>query len=236
MRLFPKLKLSPRLGRVVYTRLLQIGYHFVDLDAESSSLEDSRFIEISFVLSGLLKKERGKVLDIGCTDSGNIAPLVLASLGWEAYGIDIREGKFEHPNFHFIRGDIRKTSFPNNFFDYAYAISTLEHIGLKGRYSVTEEDPQGDIKATEEIARIVRPGGIFLVTIPYGRGKLVKPLCRVYDKFRLQKLFSQEKTTKEIYYTLKQGCWVTVSEEVAAEIDFLRGERALALLELTLLK
>jgi ubiquinone/menaquinone biosynthesis C-methylase UbiE len=123
MKLLPKLKLSPRLAR--------IAYRFVDLDAESSSI-DGRVIEYSFVISRLAAAQKGKVLDVGCTDSGNMATLMLASLGWEVYGIDNRDWKFEHANFQFTQGDIRNTPFSDEFFDYVYAISTLEHIGLKG--------------------------------------------------------------------------------------------------------
>jgi len=233
MRLLPKLKLSPRLARMVFTRLQRMAYWFVDLDAESSSL-DSRVLEYSFVISKLAKERTGKVLDVGCADSSNIVPLILASLGWEVHGIDNREFKFQHPNFHFTQGDIRKAPLPDDFFDCVYAVSTIEHIGLRGRYSVTEADPEGDIKAVREIARVLVPGGIFLLTVPYGRGQVVKPLHRVYDKFRLLRLFSQWQSKEEIYYSLEEGYWVVVPEEVAAEKDYLRGERALALLEFTL--
>jgi SAM-dependent methyltransferase len=149
------------------------------------------------------------------------------------YGIDIREFKFKHPNFTFVLGDIRNTKFPDNFFDYVTAVSTLEHIGIRGRYGVTKEDPKGDIKTVREVARILSPHGIFLLTIPYGQGQLIKPLQRVYDKVRLTKMLCQWKIVKEVYYVLEEGYWVTVPEKVAASKDWLRGERALALLELT---
>jgi SAM-dependent methyltransferase len=232
MKLPFKIKLSPKLARRAFTTFYRIGYHFVDLDAESSSLE-SRVIEYSFVISELLKKPKGIVLDIGCTDSGNLIPLLLTSLGWEVYGIDIREFKFKHPSFTFVSEDIRDTSFPDNFFDYATAVSTLEHIGIQGRYAVTREDPEGDIKAVREVNRILSPHGVFLLTVPYGQGQLIKPLQRVYDKVRLTKMFCKWKITKEVYYVLEEGCWVTVPEKVAASKNWLRGERALALLELT---
>ncbi len=235
MKLLPKLKLGPKLARTAYTTLERIGYHFVDLDAEGSCLS-SRVIEYSYIISSLAGGQGGRVLDVGCTDGGNMVSPVLASLGWEVYGIDNRVFRFEHPNFRFTHGDIRNTSFPDNFFDYAYAVSTLEHIGLKGRYSVTEEDPEGDIKAVREIARILRPSGAFLLTIPYGRGQIIKPLQRVYDEFRLQKLFSQWKIEEEIYYILQDGCYITTSKETAGQKNHLKGERALALLKLTPLK
>ena len=237
MKLLPKLKLSPRLARTAYATLQRIGYHFVDLDFESSFL-DSRVIEYSFVISRLVGRQRGRALDVGCTDSGNMVPLILVSLGWEVYGIDIREFRFEHPSFHFTHGDIRNTSFADDFFDYVCAVSTLEHIGVRGRYSVIKEEPEpeGDIKAVSEIARIVRPGGTFLITIPYGKRQLVKPLQRVYDESSLQKLFPQWEIREETYCILKDGYYVTTSKEIAEQQDYLKGERALALLEFTPLK
>lgn len=220
---------------MAYTSLQRMAYCFVDLDAESSSL-DSRVIEYSFVLSRLVEAQRGKALEVGCTDSGNIVPAVLTSLGWAVYGIDNREFKFQHPNFHFTQGDIRKAPFPDDFFDCVYAVSTIEHIGLERRYGVTEADPEGDIKAVAEIARVLVPGGAFLLTVPYGRARLVKPLQRVYDKLRLERLLANWKVKDEIYYVPQDGYWVVVPQEVAAQKDYLKGERALAFLELLSLK
>lgn len=236
MRSFPKLKLSSRIARMAFPRLMSIAYRFFDLEAEHCS-PDARVIEHSFVISKLEGMQKGRALDIGCTDSNNILPFVLASLGWEVYGIDTREFRFKHPNFHFVCEDIRNTSFPDDFFDCIYAVSTIEHIGLKGRYGVTEDDPEGDKKAVKEIMRILGSGGKFLLTVPYGRGQLVKPLQRTYDKFRLQELLSQGRIEEEVYYILdNEEGWVTASEEIAGQKDYLKGERALALLELTTLK
>ena len=232
MRLPFKFKLGARMARALYPKLLKFGYRFVDLDAESTSL-DSRVIEYSYVISKIAKAPVGRILDVGCSDGGNMAMVSLAWLGCEIHGIDLRESKFKHPNFHFHHGDIRNTSFPDNYFDCVYAISMLEHIGLAGRYGVTESDPEGDLKAVREIARILRPGGSFLVTIPCGKGQLIKPLQRVYDRSRLNKIFSGWKIKEEVYYLFQDGYWTIVPEEEVADKDFLKGERALALLEMT---
>jgi len=48
-------------------------------------------------------------------------------------------------------------------------------------------------------------------------------------------MLCQWKIVKEVCYVLKEGYWVTVPEKVATSknLDVARGERALALLELT---
>ena len=52
--------------------------------------------------------------------------------------------------------DGRRLPFPDESFDHAYSISVLEHIG-----------GDGDADALNELARVVRPGGRIVVTLPY---------------------------------------------------------------------
>ncbi len=171
MRILPRLKLSPK--------LIRFAYHFVDLEASGEKDRlTTRVIEYSFAIQKLGSSQGGKLLDIGCTSRWNLLPATLVGLGWEVYGIDIRELKFRHPNFHFVCEDIRNTSFPDNFFDCVCAISTIEHIGLSGRFGVAKEDPKGDVKAIKEVERIIRPGGTFLVTVQ----KILKGMLKLSRK------------------------------------------------------
>ncbi len=228
--MLPRLKLSPK--------LIKFAYRFVDIEASGEiDRPVTRVIEYSFAIQKLGSTQGKKVLDIGCTSRWNLLPATLVGLGWEVYGIDTRELKFRHHNFHFVGEDIRNTSFPDNFFDCICAISTIEHIGLSGRFGVTKADPQGDVKAIKEVQRIIRPSGTFLVTVPYGQRALIHPLHKVYDKVQLKELFGAWRTKQEIYYARdEEGYWEIVPEEVAALIDNKTGEEAIALLELLLLK
>ncbi len=146
--LLPKFKLGKRLTK--------FAYHFVDIEASGEATPpDGRMIEYSFIIGKLGLLPKGKVLDVGCTARLNFLPAALASLRWEVWGIDAREFKLKHPNFQFVGEDIRHTSFPANFFDAIYAVSTLEHIGLSERYGTIDEDPEGDVKSVNEIRRIL---------------------------------------------------------------------------------
>lgn len=228
MKLFPKLKLSPR--------LIRLAYHFFDVEASEEAAPPYRqIIEYSFIIQKLDSMKRGKVLDVGCTARVNYLPAALAWLGWEVWGIDLRGFKFRHPNFHFVSGDLRNTNFPDNFFDVVYAAFTLQHLGLSGRYGVTEEDPEGDVKAVREIARILRPNGILLCTLPYGReAKIVKPLHRIYDKSSLERLFRGWVRKDELYYCLdSDGYWTPIPVENAVKVDNPDKESVLVLLELS---
>ena len=68
---------------------------------------------------------------------------------------------------------IRKTDYPDNYFDAISCISTLEHIGVAGRYG-SDDDPEGDAKTMHEIKRILKPGGILLTSLPYGAKDVVQ--------------------------------------------------------------
>lgn len=50
MRTFPKLKIGHRLAKVAFSKLVNIAYHFIVLDAEGVFL-DGRVFEYSFVVS-----------------------------------------------------------------------------------------------------------------------------------------------------------------------------------------
>jgi len=203
-----KLKLGPR--------LIKFAYRFFDVEASAeTAVADGRMIEYAFVIQKLSLLPKGKVLDVGCTARLNYLPASLAALGWEVWGIDLREFKFKHPNFHMVLEDIRNTSFADSLFDAVYAVSTLEHLGLSGRYGVTQEDLEGDVKALKEIGRILRPGGTLLCTVPFGReAKVIKPLQRVYDRLSLERLFRDWLKKDEVYYYQNSdGWWLPISRE-----------------------
>jgi hypothetical protein len=59
-------------------------------------------------------------------------------------------------------------------FDLITCLSTIEHVGL-GRYG-DPLDPWGDLKLAENVRRLLRPGGVLLLSFPQGRG------CVVFNK------------------------------------------------------
>ena len=72
-----------------------------------------RHIEYPFIIENL-PPPPAKILDVGC--SGSLFPLILESLKYETYGIDIRE--YSSPDrFFFTKGNICISPFKNDFFD-----------------------------------------------------------------------------------------------------------------------
>ena len=144
-----------------------------------------RYIEYPFVLKNMPKK--GTVLDVGC--SGSMFPLLLNAIGFDIYGIDIRVYPVLN-KFSFIQSSITESHLESNFFDVVTAVSTIEHIGLKGRYGVRDGS---SFLALREIHRILKPNGIFLMTVPFGKEYKETKNHRIYNEFylgRLLKYFS----------------------------------------------
>lgn len=102
-------------------------------------------------------KNSVKLLDIGCYD-GHIAFLLKNCLGnCEAYGIDIAKKTIalaRQKGIHAKICDIEKgVNFESNLFDYVFAGEIIEHL----------YDTDFFIR---EVKRILKPGGIFIITTP----------------------------------------------------------------------
>lgn len=141
-------------------QLLADGY----LGAGSSE----RVIEIPWALSRYTGEER--VLEVGYAFA---EPRYLEALRRldipELHGFDQTE--MELPWMVRHHGDIRDAPLPDATYDLVLCISTIEHIGMdNSRYDGgSEQDLDGDRRALAELARIVRPGGRIVLTVPYGR-------------------------------------------------------------------
>ncbi len=56
---------------------------------------------------------------------------------------------------------------------------TIEHVGL-GRYG-DPIDPEGDVKAINELKRVVAPGGSLLIVVPLGESRIEYNAHRIYS-------------------------------------------------------
>ncbi len=192
-----------------------------------------RYVEYHFA-SKNLPWLPARVLDVGC--AGSYFTLMLAGFGYDCYAVDIRRytitNKIKYDNSKFLQEDIRKTSFPEDFFDAITAISTIEHIGLSGRYAI-KEDPRGDIDAFKEMRRILKPGGILIITIPFGKPQILRPYMRVYDEVRVKEVCGNFKVEKEEYFMQDEADdWQQCSKEDAAKIEVKPDRYPLCLLKL----
>lgn len=216
-RMFPLLlKLVSRLPRSLRLKIM-----------EPVPSINERIVEIPWVFMNL-GLEHGKILDVGCCWSS--VSMELASMGFEAWGIDLDQLLLSHPNFKFIRGDVCRDSLPENYFDRVLAISTLEHIGLGHFQDAIRAD--GDRQAMRSIRRVLKPGGRLLMTVPFGRGRVTE-WFRVYDSRSLAELLGPLKPLRQDFFLEKNGHWIPSAREEAAVMDLTDRGRpaAVALVE-----
>jgi SAM-dependent methyltransferase len=181
-----------------------------------------RIVEYPFVLRHLNLAKGGRVLDVGCGSS--YFPPILASLGYQTYGIDIEDYPVEAPNFTFVKADVKRTGFPDGFFDRILVISTIEHIGIKhfepSVRSAESADGGADRQAMQELVRILKPGGKILLTVPFGKnGRVIRNYQRFYTSSSLGMLLDGLAPETEEYYARKGLTWTRVPKEVASEIE-----------------
>jgi SAM-dependent methyltransferase len=189
------------------------------------ALINERIIEIPFVidtLAGISKMSR--VLDLGCMES--VLPLFLAGLGFQVTGFDFRQYPYQVPNFKFVQGSILDLPFEKWSFDVVTCVSTIEHIGI-GFYSDPKDNLSADIKGMLEIKKVLKPGGLLILTVPFGKA-FINNQQRIYDQQGLDKLlvgFSVNtiKFFKNIQATKGNNYWEQIPLSQAESLRYTSG-------------
>jgi 2-polyprenyl-3-methyl-5-hydroxy-6-metoxy-1,4-benzoquinol methylase len=111
-----------------------------------------------------------RVLDVGC-GIGELTEMI-AGRRYKTYALDLgfdsirrASAKFRKININvpFVQGDVYRLPFQDSSFDAVVASEIIEHL----------DRPQDAIR---EIARVVRPGGCFVLSTPY-RERLRYTIC-----------------------------------------------------------
>lgn len=149
--------------------------------------DGARDIEWGWILSHV--PHRGEsILDFGCGRSP--LSLWMAQLGHFVMAVDLEpcQWPYRHERLSFIRGDVRRLELNAGAYSVIVNCSSVEHVGLSGRYGVKEDEPDGDLAVMKCLHRLLKPSGLMLLTIPVGRDASFPPLHRVYGGCRLPSL------------------------------------------------
>lgn len=132
------------------------GFYLNEDELSPPAFVNERLEEITAEFS--VYRNSNRLLDIGC-GAGNLLQAARRN-GWHAQGLDVSAGAVKHVRglgFDVFEGELHDAAFPSQHFDVITAAELLEHL----------VDPR---PLLNEVARILRPGGLFWTTTPHARG------------------------------------------------------------------
>jgi hypothetical protein len=157
-----------------------------DRNSPSGSMSGHYFHMDLFVAQRIFKKKPLKHVDIGSRQDGFVAHV--ASFR-EIEVFDIRPQRIKVENVTFRRTNFMR--FDKSLEGYCDSVSSLhaiEHFGL-GRYG-EPIDPQGHIKAIDNVHTMLQDGGSFYLAVPIGQQRVEFNAHRVFDVAYLVDLFN----------------------------------------------
>jgi len=192
----------------------------LESDPLSNPLSGDRCIEYAFVVKHMINLNKNlKVLDIGC--SGSPLTTILHSMGFSyIQGIGLLPSPVQYENLKYIQGNFLISRDLDSSYDVVILCSTIEHIGLKGRYN-SPSIRNGDIVVLRRVKELLTSKGILILTVPYGVEKIIMPFHRVYNKRSrmLKYAFKNFEVIAEEYYkNNSHNTWVKCSEQKAASV------------------
>ncbi len=191
----------------------------------SANLLGDRDVEWSWIASHI-PAGPGEALDFG--HGGSYLALIAAHRGFRVTAVDLQRSQrpYVHANLSFIQGDLLTLPLPVGKFDLVINCSTVEHVGLAGRFSITESVADGDLRAMTRLRDLMKPGGIMLLTIPVGRDAVFAPMCRVYGGQRLPQLLDGYSVTSEGFWVKDtENRWCPVDRQAALAFEAYAGSR-----------
>jgi SAM-dependent methyltransferase len=159
----------------------------------------------------------GSTLDFGA----GTAPMSLcaAQRGHEVVALDRLplDSGYAHERIEFVQADILDCPLEGRRFDQIINCSSVEHVGLAGRYG-SFEAPDGDLEAMQILRFLLAPGGRMILTVPVGLDMVCVPAHRIYGPARLPRLLASFEKVEEQYWRNDGPLgWVQTDEATALE-------------------
>ena len=137
---------------------------------------DERVIEYPYIYSWITQHIGGRILDAGSAlnfkSIVSSKPIQKSKL--TIMTLSPEKDCYFSKNIDYMYGDLRDTFFKADVFDCIISISTIEHIGCNNTKLYTknpiyiEKSANDYLKVIKEFWRILRKGGVVLLTVPCG--------------------------------------------------------------------
>lgn len=176
-------------------------------------LAGDREVEWSWVYSNIPEGNL-EVLDFGCGPTP-IGSFVAARRGSQVTAFDLHKYSFPVNMKHVtpVVGDVLTFDFGARKYDCVINCSTIEHVGLPGRYG-GNVGADSDIRAMAVLKSLLNCSGKMILTLPIGVDSVHLPFHRVYGQQRLPKLLEGWRIEKEEYWAkFKDNVWEQLSQE-----------------------
>ncbi len=115
-------------------------------------------------------------------------------------------------------GDLMQLPFADASIQSLSCMHTIEHIGL-GRYG-DPLDPEGDVKAINELKRVLAPGGNLLFVTPVGRSRIEFNAHRIYSFEQVTEYFNGLTLTEFSLIPDKGGLLVNADAALVKEQEY----------------
>jgi SAM-dependent methyltransferase len=142
-----------------------------------------------FYQSAWLSRELSKQKPSHHVDVGSDIKLIASVSGFiEMTFVDYRPLPVSLSGLKSVKGDILNLSFANNSISSISCLHVIEHIGL-GRYG-DPLDPEGSVKAAQELIRVLKSGGYLYLSLPIGKQRVCFNAHRVFLPKNVVEMFS----------------------------------------------
>ncbi|HUP22819.1 MAG TPA: class I SAM-dependent methyltransferase [Thermoanaerobaculia bacterium] len=176
-------------------------------------MTNERVVEVPWALAQL--PQTGIVLDVGSCEATYLATIV--GPGRELHCLDPRDCSDSlPPGVAFHQQSILENDLEAASYDAVLFLSTLEHIGLPTYGQMLFR--HGDRLALAEAARLLRPNGRVILTLPVGASRMTT-WFRQYSPVDLRDLF-RDWSWEVSYWGYKGGEFVPIEESEVLRFEY----------------
>jgi SAM-dependent methyltransferase len=127
----------------------------------------------------------------------------------------------------YLYEDLRDIPTRDEFYDCIVCLSTLEHVGMDnhdytGSPAVAEERPEDFKLVMRELYRVLRPGGMVLLSVPYGRYER-RGVMQQFDRQLLAEAieaFPGSESIEITFFRYHDGAWAPSAQEDCDDAQF----------------